>query len=137
MKTWKNITLNLPGKNLDQVIDLMFELDILSFTIKEKVKSDKSDWFQVDNEPIIYHGDTHYLILLVDAGYRVVATALPQSMKTLTKYPFIKDSRVMALPLDIREMYLFISNPAIVVHPTTSFPVVISLVTLSLTLPGG
>lgn len=41
--------------------------------------------------------------LLVDSGYRVVATALPTSMKILNKFPFIKDSNVMALPLDIRE----------------------------------
>jgi hypothetical protein len=45
--------------------------------------------------------------LLVDSGYRVVATALPTSMKILNKFPFIKDSNVMALPLDIREHQSF------------------------------
>lgn len=69
MKSWKNITLNLPGKNLEEVMDRLIELDIISFTIKDKLSAEESLWFQTDNKPVVFHGDTHNLILLIEAHH--------------------------------------------------------------------
>ena len=69
MKSWKNITLNLPGKNLEEVMDRLIELDIISFTIKDKLSAEESLWFQTDNKPVVFHGDTHNLILLIEANH--------------------------------------------------------------------
>ncbi len=68
MKSWKNITLDLPGKNLEEIMDQLIGLDIISFTIRDKLDTEASLWFQIDNKPITYHGDTHYLTLLVKAN---------------------------------------------------------------------
>jgi len=69
VKTWKNITLNLSGKNLDGIIDKLMELDILSITVTDKRNTETSDWFHFNDKPIKIHGDTHYLILLVENNY--------------------------------------------------------------------
>ena len=69
MKSWKNITLDLPGKNLEEVMDRLIELDIISFTIKDKLSAEESIWFQTDNKPVVFHGDTHNLILLIEANH--------------------------------------------------------------------
>ena len=55
MKSWKNITLDLPGKNLEEVMDQLIGLDIMSFTIRDKLDTEESLWFQIDDKPIIYH----------------------------------------------------------------------------------
>ena len=92
MKSWKNITLDLPGKNLEEVMDQLIGLDIMSFTIRDKLDTEESLWFQIDDNPITYHGDTHYLTLLVEANHS-------------TKYFINKISSIISddIPFDYHE----------------------------------
>jgi len=69
VKTWKNITLNIPGEKLDDLIDDIIELEVLSVTVKDKRSPKTSDWFHYNDKQMIIHGDTHYIILLVEFDY--------------------------------------------------------------------
>jgi len=65
MTMWKNITLNLPGLDLNTVSDQLSDLNIASITIKDKRNEMESDWFDDPENPTDLHGDTHNLVLLV------------------------------------------------------------------------
>ena len=68
MKAWKNITLNFPGLKLDGIVDQLSYLDVLSVTVKDKRALEKSDWFDDPHTPLPLHGDTHLIILLMEAS---------------------------------------------------------------------
>ena len=72
MKTWKNITLNIPGEKLDDLIDDLIELEVLSVTVKDKRNPKTSDWFHYNDKQMIIHGDTHYIILLVGSTHKII-----------------------------------------------------------------
>ena len=66
MKRWKNITLNLPGMNLDEVSDTLSSLDILSISIIDKRNEHQSDWVDDPKNPTELSGETFSIVLLVD-----------------------------------------------------------------------
>ena len=68
MKAWKNITLNFPGLKLEGIVDQLSYLDVLSVTVKDKRALEKSDWFDDPHNPLPLHGDTHVIILLMEAS---------------------------------------------------------------------
>ena len=68
MKAWKNITLNFPGLKLEGIVDQLSYLDVLSVTVKDKRSLEESDWFDDPHTPLPLHGDTHVIILLMDAS---------------------------------------------------------------------
>ena len=68
MKAWKNITLNFPGLKLDEIVEQLSYLNVLSVTVKDKPALEKSDWFDDPHTPLPLHGDTHVIILLMEAS---------------------------------------------------------------------
>ena len=71
MNKWKNITIELPGKNLKPVIEYFSTIDnIYSVSIKDKLSVQKSDWFDIPNEEISLKGDTHKIVFLVKDDYK-------------------------------------------------------------------
>lgn len=67
MTTWKNITLHLPGLDLNTVSDQLSELNIDSITIIDKRKETQSNWFDDPNNPTNLSGDNFDLVLLVSS----------------------------------------------------------------------
>jgi len=65
MKTWKNITLELPNLDLQLASDILFSLEILSITILDKQNESDSEWFDDPNNPLLLTGNTHKLVLLI------------------------------------------------------------------------
>ena len=45
MKYWKNITIDLPEMNLNDAMDKLLEMNIVSVTILDKREVKDSDWF--------------------------------------------------------------------------------------------
>lgn len=68
MTRWKNITLHLPGLDLNTISDQLSVLDIASITIKDKRNENESDWFDDPENPTVLYGKTHDLVLLVSNG---------------------------------------------------------------------
>jgi len=68
MTRWKNITLHLPGLDLNTISDQLSVLDIASITIKDKRNEFASDWFDDPENPTVLYGKTHDLVLLVSNG---------------------------------------------------------------------
>ena len=66
MKYWKNITIELPKINLEEVSDKLMELDIIAVVIKDKRNINDSDWFHKNTEPVKYDSETHSVSLTVE-----------------------------------------------------------------------
>ncbi|MBT4154446.1 MAG: 50S ribosomal protein L11 methyltransferase [Candidatus Marinimicrobia bacterium] len=67
MKKWKNISLNLPAIDLKDASDKLSDLDIVSFTIKDRRDEQNSDWVDDPNLPKILTGDHYFLTLMVES----------------------------------------------------------------------
>ena len=83
MNNWKNITVELPGYNLNDILDEIYCLDITSVTVKEKKNKTKSEWFHHNNKPLEMHGDTHFVQLLVreDQSTVYIVNQLTKNLK--------------------------------------------------------
>jgi len=69
MPAWKNITLDLPGHNLQAVTEKLENMKpILSMTITDRRPEQESDWVDDPDNPQTIDGDTHSLVLLVAAA---------------------------------------------------------------------
>ena len=68
MKDWKNTTLNFPGLKLDGIVEKLSYLNVLSVPVEDKRSLVKSDWLDDPHTPLPLHGDTHVIILLMDAS---------------------------------------------------------------------
>lgn len=68
MKYWKNITIELPKINLEEVSDKLMELDIIAVVIKDKRNINDSDWFHKNTEPVRYDSETHSVSLTVEGN---------------------------------------------------------------------
>ncbi|MFL2983179.1 MAG: 50S ribosomal protein L11 methyltransferase [Candidatus Neomarinimicrobiota bacterium] len=66
MKYWKNITIELPKIDLEEVTDKLMELNIIAVIVKDKRDINNSDWFHNMSEPVKYESDTHTVSLLVE-----------------------------------------------------------------------
>mgnify|MGYP005658418907 FL=1 len=52
MKYWKNITIDLPEMNLEDAMDKLLEMNIVSVTILDKREVKDSDWFHDHTKPL-------------------------------------------------------------------------------------
>jgi len=68
VKYWKNITIELPKINLEEVSDKLMELDIIAVVIKDKRNINDSDWFHKNTEPVRYDSETHSVSLTVEGN---------------------------------------------------------------------
>ena len=69
MPAWKNITLDLPGHNLQAVTEKLGNMNqVLSMTIRDRRPEQDSDWFDDPDDPRTISGDTHSLVLLIAAA---------------------------------------------------------------------
>jgi len=92
MKTWKNITLDLPKMDLNLVSDILSILDVLSFTILDKQNESDSNWFDDPNHKMTITGNTHNLVLLIHANHDVNQLLLEiQSLLILPFPPSYKE----------------------------------------------
>ena len=83
MNNWKNITVELPGYNLNDILDEIYCLDITSVTVKEIKNKTNSEWFHHNNKPLEMHGDTHFIQLLVreDQSTVYIVNQLTKNLK--------------------------------------------------------
>ena len=70
MPAWKNITLDLPGHDLQDVTEKLGKMNrILSSTLLDRRSEKESDWIDDPEDPHpSISGDTHLLVLLVAAA---------------------------------------------------------------------
>ena len=69
MQTWKNITVNLPGYNLKNALELLSGIDALSLSIFKKPDIENFEWFEETKEDLEYSAldiDALNVDLLVD-----------------------------------------------------------------------
>ena len=66
MPAWKNITLNIPHENLDQISESISIINrILAITIIDKLSDKQSEWYEDNNKNRNYYGSHYYIMLLV------------------------------------------------------------------------
>ena len=68
MQTWKNITVNLPGYNLKNALELLSGIDALSLSIVTKPGIENFEWFEETKEDLILSGSDNNLVILVEAS---------------------------------------------------------------------
>ena len=66
MKYWKNITIDLPEINLEDAMDKLLEMNIVSVTILDKREVKDSDWFHDHTKPLAFSHKTHQISILID-----------------------------------------------------------------------
>ena len=72
MKYWKNITIDLPEMNLEDAMDKLLEMDIVSVTILDKREVKESSWFHDHNKPLAFSYKTHHISILIDDEYDTI-----------------------------------------------------------------
>ncbi|MEL1226409.1 MAG: 50S ribosomal protein L11 methyltransferase [Candidatus Neomarinimicrobiota bacterium] len=72
MKYWKNITIDLPEMNLNDAMDKLLEMNILSVTILDKREVKDSDWFHDHTKPLAFSHKTHQISILIDDEYETI-----------------------------------------------------------------
>ena len=65
MKYWKNITIDLPEMNLEDAMDKLLEMNIVSVTILDKREVKDSDWFHDHTKPLAFSHKTHQILSLI------------------------------------------------------------------------
>ncbi len=65
MFSWKNITVRLKDCDIKEAINLLEDLDVVSFNITEKKKYAKQDWFGEMGDRETFHSNKYNLIILV------------------------------------------------------------------------
>ena len=66
MKYWKNITIDLPEMNLNDAMDKLLEMNIVSVTILDKRQVKDSNWFHDHTKPLFFSHKTHQISILID-----------------------------------------------------------------------
>lgn len=72
MKYWKNITIDLPEMNLNDAMDKLLEMNIVSVTILDKREVKDSDWFHDHTKPLAFSHKTHQISILIDDEYDTI-----------------------------------------------------------------
>ena len=72
MKYWKNITIELPEMNLENAMDKLLEMNIVSVTILDKREVKDSDWFHDHTKPLAFSHKTHQISILIDDEYDTI-----------------------------------------------------------------
>ncbi len=72
MKYWKNITIDLPEMNLEDAMDKLLEMNIVSVTILDKREVKESSWFHDHNKPLAFSYKTHHISILIDDEYDTI-----------------------------------------------------------------
>lgn len=72
MKYWKNITIDLPEMNLNDAMDKLLEMNIVSVTILDKREVKDSDWFHDHTKPLAFSHKTHQISILIDDEYETI-----------------------------------------------------------------
>ena len=72
MKYWKNITIDLPEMNLEDAMDKLLEMNIVSVTILDKREVKDSDWFHDHTKPLAFSHKTHQISILIDDEYETI-----------------------------------------------------------------
>ena len=72
MKYWKNITIDLPEMNLDDAMDKLLEMNIVSVTILDKREVKDSSWFHDHTKPLAFSHKTHQISILIDDEYETI-----------------------------------------------------------------
>lgn len=72
MKYWKNITIDLPEMNLNDAMDKLLEMNIVSVTILDKREVKDSDWFHDHTKPLAFSHKTHQISILIDNEYETI-----------------------------------------------------------------
>ena len=83
MKYWKNITIALPGHDLNKVTDQLIELNILSVSIQDLRDNKESDWFHYHDKSIKMSSETHCISILYDG--KILSTDMVQHIKNYLK----------------------------------------------------
>ena len=66
MPAWKNITLDIPHENLDQISESISIINrILAITIIDKLSDKQSEWYEDNDKNRNYNGSHYYIMLLV------------------------------------------------------------------------
>ena len=85
MFSWKNITIHLKDCNIKEAINLLEDLDVVSFNITEKKKHAEQDWFGELGDQETFHSDKYNLIILVK-----YSTKTDVIIKSIKKTLFLK-----------------------------------------------
>ena len=72
MKYWKNITIDLPEMNLNDAMDKLLEMNIVSVTILDKREVKDSNWFHDHTKPLAFSHKTHQISILIDDEYETI-----------------------------------------------------------------
>tara|TARA_B100000405_G_scaffold262908_1_gene198998 strand:- start:163 stop:1044 length:882 start_codon:yes stop_codon:yes gene_type:complete len=72
VKYWKNITIDLPEMNLNDAMDKLLEMNIVSVTILDKREVKDSDWFHDHTKPLAFSHKTHQISILIDDKYETI-----------------------------------------------------------------
>lgn len=72
MKYWKNITIDLPEMNLNDAMDKLLEMNIVSVTILDKREVKDSDWFHDHTKPLAFSHKTHQISILIDDEFETI-----------------------------------------------------------------
>ena len=72
MKYWKNITIDLPEMNLNNAMDKLLEMNIVSVTILDKRQVKDSNWFHDHTKPLFFSHKTHQISILIDDEYDTI-----------------------------------------------------------------
>jgi len=72
VKYWKNITIDLPEMNLNDAMDKLLEMNIVSVTILDKREVKDSDWFHDHTKPLAFSHKTHQISILIDDEYETI-----------------------------------------------------------------
>ena len=66
MPAWKNITLNIPHEDLDQISESISAINsILAITIIDKLSDRQSEWYEDNDRNRNHNGSSYYIKLLV------------------------------------------------------------------------
>ncbi len=79
MYSWKNITVHLKNCNIKETINLLEDLDVISFNITEKQKYTEQEWFAELGDQDTFHSDRYSLIILVK--YSTSTDSIIQTIK--------------------------------------------------------
>ena len=83
MEYWKNITIALPGHDLNEIADQLIELNVLSVSIQDLRNNEESDWFHYYDKSIKMSGDTHSISILYDG--KILSKDMAQNIKNILK----------------------------------------------------
>ena len=72
MKYWKNITIDLPKMNLEDAMDKLLEMNIVSVTILDKREVKDSNWYHDHTKPLVFSHKTHHISILIDDEYETI-----------------------------------------------------------------